>query len=191
MRYLKSPLLYIWVPILSLVAGLVLSVFNAASLPHRDVDFVPTPHEVVDKMLELAEVKKDDLVYDLGCGDGRIVVAAAQKYGCRAVGIDIDPECVKQSLAAVKRNNVGHLVRIEQADIFTADLSKADVVALYLLPNLNSRLIPQFEKMKPGSRIVSHQWGMKGIKPKAVVQIKTSEPRERTIYLWTTPLQRE
>jgi precorrin-6B methylase 2 len=191
MRYLKSPVLYLWVPFLGIVAGFVLSVFNVVSLPRRDVDFVPTPPEVVDKMLELAEVKKEDVVYDLGCGDGRIVVAAAKKYGCRAVGIDIDPECVKQSRAAVARNNVGHLVRIEQADIFTVDLSGADVVALYLLPNLNTRLIPQFEKMKPGSRIVSHAWGMKGIKPKAVVQIKTSEPRERSIYLWTTPLQKE
>jgi len=158
-----------------------------------DVVFVPTPQNVVDKMLELAEVKKDDLVYDLGCGDGRIVVTAAKKFGCRAVGYDISPKRVKESLENVKKNNVGALVRIEQRDIFTLDLSKANVVTLYLLPSLNVKLIPQLERLKPGSRIVSHDFDMKGVKPDKVVTISDEDDEygDHTIYLWTTPLKKE
>jgi hypothetical protein len=158
-----------------------------------DVIYVPTPQNVVDKMLELAGVKKDDLVYDLGCGDGRIVVTAAKKYGCRAVGYDIARQRVKESLANVEKNNVGHLVRIEQRDIFTLDLSKANVVTLYLLPELNVKLIPQLEKLKPGSRIVSHDFDMRGVKPDKVVELSSSDEQwdEHTIYFWTTPLKKE
>jgi SAM-dependent methyltransferase len=157
-----------------------------------DVIFVPTPHEVVDKMLELAEVKKDDVVYDLGCGDGRIVIAAAKKFGCKAVGYDIDPERVKDSRDNVKKNNVGDLVTIKQEDIFTLDLSKANVITLYLLPELNVKLIPQLEKLKPGSRIVSHDFDMRGVKPKKVVQVTPKDSsREHTVYLWVTPLEKE
>ena len=157
-----------------------------------DVIYIPTPQEVVDKMLELAEVKKDDLVYDLGCGDGRIVVTAAQKYGCRGIGYDINPKRIKESLENVKKNNVGNLVRIEQEDIFTLDISKANVITLYLLPSLNVKLIPQLEKLKPGSRIVSHDFDMKGVKPDKVVKINSdNEYSDHTIYLWTTPLKKE
>jgi tRNA A58 N-methylase Trm61 len=157
-----------------------------------DILYVPTPQDVVDKMLELAQVTKNDLVYDLGCGDGRIVVTAAKKYGCRAVGYDIDPKRIKDSLENVEKNNVGDLVRIEQKDIFTLDLSKANVITLYLLPSLNVKLIPQLEKLKPGSRIVSHDFDMRGVKPDKVVEIKSDDGyREHTIYLWTTPLKKE
>jgi hypothetical protein len=157
-----------------------------------DVIFVPTPQNVVEKMLEMAQVKKDDLLYDLGCGDGRIVVTAAKKYGCKCVGYDIDPQRIKESLENVEKNNVGDLVTIEQEDIFTLDLSKANVITLYLLPSLNVKLIPQLEKLKPGSRIVSHDFDMRGVKPDEVVEIKSDEGyREHTIYLWTTPLKKE
>ncbi|MHC4680161.1 MAG: SAM-dependent methyltransferase, partial [Planctomycetota bacterium] len=157
-----------------------------------DVIFVPTPQEVVDKMLELAEVKQDDLVYDLGCGDGRIVVTAAKKYGCRGVGYDIAPKRVRESRQNVQKNNVGHLVRIEQADIFTLDLSKANVITLYLLPSLNVKLIPQLEKLRPGSRIVSHDFDMQGVKPDKVVEMTSDDDYEgHTVYLWTTPLKKE
>ena len=155
-----------------------------------DVIFVPTPQEIVDKMLELARVKKDDLVYDLGCGDGRIVVTAAQKYGCVAKGFDIDPQRVRESRENVRKNNVGHLVTIEQKDIFTLDLSEVDVVTLYLLPTLNVKLIPQLQKMKPGSRIVSHDFNMEGVKPDKVITVKTeNQYYEKPVYLWTTPLK--
>jgi SAM-dependent methyltransferase len=154
-----------------------------------DVIFVPTPQNVVDKMLELAQVNKDDLLYDLGCGDGRIVVTAAKRYGCRAVGYDIDPERVKESLENVQKNNVGHLVAIEQKDIFTLDLSEANVITLYLLPSLNVKLFPQLEKLKPGSRIVSHDFRMRGIKPDKVIRLNSNyDQQEHKIYLWTTPL---
>jgi Methyltransferase domain len=158
-----------------------------------DVIYVPTPQEVVDKMLDMAHVTKDDLVYDLGCGDGRIVVTAAKKYGCKAVGFDIDPRRIRESRANVKKNNVSDLVQIEQKDIFTLDLSKASVITLYLLPELNVRLIPQLEKLKPGSRIVSHDFDMRGIKPDKVVEVTTSDQtwNEHTIYFWTTPLKKE
>jgi uncharacterized protein (TIGR03000 family) len=157
-----------------------------------DVVFVPTPQEVVDKMLELAQVKKTDLVYDLGCGDGRIVVTAAKKYGCRAVGFDIDPERVKESKENVKKNKVEDLVTIKEADIFKQDLGQANVITLYLLPELNVKLIPQLEKLKPGSRIVSHDFPMRGIKPKQVVKVKPKDNgRERPVYLWVTPLEKE
>ncbi|HUU16893.1 MAG TPA: methyltransferase domain-containing protein [Sedimentisphaerales bacterium] len=156
-----------------------------------DVIYVPTPQDVVDKMLELAEVKKDDLVYDLGCGDGRIVVTAAKRFGCQAVGYDIDPERVEESLENVQKNEVGHMVRIEQKDIFTLDLSKANVITLYLLPSLNVKLIPQLEKLKPGSRIVSHDFRMKGVKPDKVVKLTSNEDgSEHKIFLWTLPLKK-
>lgn len=156
-----------------------------------DVVFVPTPQDVVEKMLHLAKVTKDDLVYDLGCGDGRIVVTAAKMYGCRAVGYDIDPKRIKESLENVEKNNVGHLVRIEQKDIFTLDLSEANVITLYLLPELNVRLIPQLEKLKPGSRIVSHDFRMKGVKPDKVIKVTSNEDnRDHKVYLWNTPLKK-
>jgi len=136
-----------------------------------DVIFVPTPQAVVDKMLEMAEIKTGDVLYDLGCGDGRIVVTAAKRYGVKAVGFDIDPARVKESLENVKSNKVEHLVTIKQVDIFTLDLREASVVTLYLLPSLNVKLMPQLEKLKPGSRIVSHDFDMRGAKPVQIHQM--------------------
>ena len=164
---------------------------EAKKLRAPDVIFVPTPQDVVDKMLELAEVKKTDVLYDLGCGDGRIVVTAAKKYGCKATGYDIDPERIKESLENVEQNNVGSLVGIKQEDIFTLDLSKADVITLYLLPSLNVKLSPQLEKLRTGSRIVSHDFRMKGVKPDKVIRVTSKDDnRKHSIYLWTTPLKK-
>jgi precorrin-6B methylase 2 len=132
----------------------------------RDV-FVPSPQDVVEHMLELAKVKRDDVVYDLGGGDGRIVVTAAKKYGCRATGCDIDPECVRMSLANVRKHNAARLVTIEQKDMFTLDLSRADVVALYLLPRTSQRQLPQLARLKPGARIVSHAFETPACSPTA------------------------
>jgi ribosomal protein L11 methylase PrmA len=171
----------------------------------RDVVFVPTPQAVVDKMLELAEVKKEnDVVYDLGCGDGRIVVTAAKKYGVKAVGFDIDPERVKEARENVKKNHVEHLVTIKQADIFAVDLREASVVTLYLLPGLNVRLMPQLRKLKPGSRIVSHDFGMRGAKPVQVYSMSEDAASSdeygyeesdgwhtHTIYKWVVPWEKE
>ena len=143
-------------------------------------------------MLSMADVKKTDLVYDLGCGDGRIVVTAAKKYGCHAVGFDVDPKRIQESLENVKKNQVEDLVQIKQQDIFQLDLSSANVITLYLLPDLNVKLIPQLEKLKPGSRIVSHDFDMKGVTPDKVVKVTSSNGgSEHKVYLWTTPLKKE
>ncbi len=157
-----------------------------------DVVYVPTPNDVVARMLKVAGVKRGDVVYDLGCGDGRIVVTAARKFGCKGIGFDINPVRIKESLALVKRYKVGKLVQIKNKNIFKVDLSKASVITLYLLPELNLKLVKQFNKMKPGSRIVSHEYAMKGYKPDKTIEFKSREDNaEHTIYLWTIPLKKE
>ena len=135
-------------------------------------------------------------VLDLGCGDGRIVVAAAKKYGIKAVGVDIDPQRVKESVANVRSNKVEHLVTIKQADIFELDFQEATVVTLYLLPELNVRLMPKLAKLKPGSRIISDDFDMKGAKPKEVVHLNSSPEDENgeaqsTLYKWVVPWEPE
>jgi SAM-dependent methyltransferase len=155
-----------------------------------DVVYVPTPQGVVDKMLDLVKLKKTDVVYDLGCGDGRIVVTAAKKYGTKAFGFDIDPERIAEARENVKKNKVEHLVTIEQKDIFTLDLSPADVVTLYLLPRLNVKLIPQLQKLKPGSRVVSHDFDMQGVTPLKHLSLRPADDsREHEIYLWKAPIR--
>jgi SAM-dependent methyltransferase len=160
-----------------------------------DIEYVPTPQNVVDKLLDVAKIQKDDVLYDLGCGDGRIVINAAKRFGIKAVGYDIDPKRVAESKENVKRNKVENLVTIEQKDIFTVDLSGATVVTLYLLPELNVRLIPQLEKLKPGSRIVSHDFDMEGVEPETTWTViardhRTPKNREHYVYLWKTPLKK-
>ena len=165
----------------------------SAKKTHRapDAVFVPTPQDIVEEMLTLAKVKKTDLVYDLGCGDGRIVVTAAKKFGCRAIGVDLDPDCINLAREKVKRAKVGDLVTIEQTDLFTVDLSHADVVALYLLPKLNVKLLPQLAKLKPGARVVSHTFPIEGYQPDRIVRkISAHDGVEHRIYLWTVPLKK-
>jgi tRNA G37 N-methylase Trm5 len=161
--------------------------------PPRDPDviYVPTPDEVVDKMLTLADVRPGEVVYDLGCGDGRIPVRAAKKYGVKAWGFDINPVRVKESLENVEKNSVKSLVTIKLQDIFELDLSKADVITLYLLPQLNVKLIPQLDKLKPGCRIVSHDFNMEGVRPKRELTYTPSGGREHRVFLWVTPLEKE
>lgn len=150
--------------------------------------FVPTPLDVVEKMLELAEVKKSDVVYDLGSGDGRIVITAAKKYGCRAIGYELDKELVDLSRTKAEAAGVKSLVTIELADLFTADLRNADVIALYLLPQQLEKLSAQFEKLKPGTRIVSHQFVIPGMSPDKAVKVESKEDSaQHTLYLWTLP----
>lgn len=149
-----------------------------------DVIFVPTPPEVVDAMLKTAKVTKDDVVYDLGCGDGRIVVAAARDYGAHGVGIDIDPQRIKEANENVEAAGVDDLVTIRQDDLFTTDISEATVVTLYLLPSLNVKLMPKLQsELKPGTRIVSHSFDMQGQwEPEQEVDVDG-----RKVYFWTVP----
>jgi SAM-dependent methyltransferase len=161
---------------------------DAAKRP--DVVYVPTPPAVVDRMLQMAKVEKGDLLYDLGSGDGRIVITAAKKFGARGMGFDVDPERIAEARANAKQAGVEHLVTFEQRDIFTVDLSPADVVTLYLLPELNVRLIPQLQKLRPGARIVSHDFDMRGVEPRAHVELAPpNEDRTHEVYLWHAPIK--
>jgi SAM-dependent methyltransferase len=157
-----------------------------ATAPARrspDVIFVPTPNEVVDKMLELAKVTAKDVVYDLGCGDGRIVISAAQKYGVRAVGVDIDPKRIAEATANAKSAKVTDKVKFIEGDLFETDISEATVVTLYLLTRLNEKLKPKLLKdLKPGTRVVSHAFDMGDWKPEQTAQVASS-----SVYLWRIP----
>jgi SAM-dependent methyltransferase len=149
-------------------------------LRQPDVIYVPTRQPVVDAMLKVASVKAGDVVYDLGCGDGRIPVTAA-KIGARAVCIDIDPKRIAEANENVKKNNVGDRVRVLNQDLFTTDISEASVVTLYLLPSLNLKLRPTLWKtLKPGTRVVSHDFDMGDWKPEQTLNVDGA-----TIYYWT------
>ena len=156
-----------------------------------DVPYVPTTPAAVEEMLKLAGVTKNDTVYDLGCGDGRIVVTAAKVYGARGVGIDIDPVRIAEANANAKKNNVDKLVRFEQKDLFDATFGDATVVTLFLLNSVNMRLRPRLlEQLKPGTRIVSNTFDMGDWKPdKELIVPGTDDSAylSRRLYLWTVP----
>ena len=153
------------------------------------VEFVATPQDVVERMLTVAGITKDDVVYDLGCGDGRIVVTAARRYGCKAVGYDLDPLRIQEARKNAAEHRVADLVIIEQKDVLKADLQKASVVMLYLGTEINARLVPQLEKLGPGARIVSHDFPLGDLPPARVVGMTSrADGRKHTIYLWTCPL---
>jgi precorrin-6B methylase 2 len=149
-----------------------------------DVIFVPTPHEVVDAMLKVAKVAKGDVLYDLGSGDGRIPITAAQKYGiARGVGIDINPERINEANENLSKAGVADRVRFVNADLFEANLSDATVVTLYLLPTLNLKVLPKLlNELKPGTRVVSHAFDMGTWKPEQTLNVDG-----RSVYFWTIP----
>jgi predicted RNA methylase len=172
-----------------LVTTVVVPAWAQQPLRSPDVIFVPTPQEVVDAMLKLAKVTKSDVIYDLGSGDGRIPITAAKTYGARGVGIDIDPQRIKEATENLKTAGVGDRVKFLNQDLFTTDISEATVVTLYLLPSLNVKLIPKLNKeLKPGTRIVSHAFDMSSDgterKPKETLNVNG-----RTVYFWTIPIQ--
>jgi len=186
------------------VAGLVvvpLALFSGtaeetkkSSAPARTPDcvYVGTPHDVIDEMVEQAAIKKGDLVYDLGCGDARILIAAAKRHGCRCVGYDINPVRIEEATERIKKNNVAEFVKLEQEDIFTLDLKDADVIMLYLLPKMNEKLIPQLEKLKPGARIVTHDYSIKGIVHEKTLSVPSLEDGvNHEIYVYKAPLKKE
>jgi len=176
-----------------IIASVALSSVSVRSLAddREEIPFVPTPIEVVDKMLELAEVKKADVVYDLGSGDGRIVIRAAKKYGVRAVGIEMDRLLLDKARQDAKAAGVSHLVEFRAEDAMKTDLSKATVITLYMLPWFNEAMKPSFQKqLKPGARIVAHDFGIEGWEPDktkklAEIEIKPGGLRhQHTLYLW-------
>ena len=154
----------------------------AVSMPQTpDIHFVPTPNDVIDAMLTLAHVTADDVVYDLGSGDGRVVIAAAEKYGARGVGIELDPQLIKAAGARARKRGVEDKVTFIRGDLFKADISQATVVALYLSGSINRRLAPKLmRELRPGARVVSHRFDMYDWRPDQQVKVGG-----RNVYLWT------
>jgi SAM-dependent methyltransferase len=158
----------------------------AAQEPPRLAPFVATPPDVVDRMLTLARVGPSDVVYDLGCGDGRIVIAAARRFGARGVGIDLDPNLIQKAQATAVQEGVSDRVEFRVGNVLDADVSPASVVALYLLAASNVRLRPQLiRQLAPGARIVAHNFGMGDWEPDAVETFRDAAGASRTLYLWT------
>jgi uncharacterized protein (TIGR03000 family) len=167
---------------------------NSKDASSSQIIYVPTAQVIVDKMLEMAQVTKDDVVYDLGCGDARILVTAARKFGARGVGVDIDPDRIKDSLANVKKEKVEALVEIRQGDALKVpDLSKATVVTLYMLPEFMEKLKPiLLRDLKPGTRIVSHNYTLPGWTPRDSAKVQAQgSPFAATVYLWHVPAKKE
>jgi len=155
--------------------------------PHLDVPYVPTPQPVVEAMLEVARVTGDDVVYDLGSGDGRIVITAARKYGARGVGYDIDPERVREARENARAAGVADRVRFEVQNVFTADFREATVVTMYLLPDVNIQLKPRLQaELRPGTRIVSHAFDLGEWKAEKILEVK-GEAGQHTVYYWVVP----
>lgn len=158
---------------------------------NEEIPFVPTPIKVIDRMLELAEVKKGDVVYDLGSGDGRVVIRAAKRYGVRGVGIEMDKLLLEKATTAAKMEGVSHLVEFRAEDALQADISPATVVTLYMLPWFNEAMKPRFKKyLKAGSRIVAHDFGIQGWPPDKIEKLPEIEHKsgghkhQHTIFLW-------
>ena len=155
--------------------------------PRADVPYVQTPHEVVTQMLRLAGVGRNDVVYDLGSGDGRLVIAAARDFGARGVGVEIDPRLVAQSVESARRAGVGDRVTFREQDLFQTDLADATVVTLYLSPALNLRVRPKLlRELRPGARIVSHDFDMGDWPPARALRVDVRE-RASQVYLWVVP----
>lgn len=179
----------------ALLAALSLgTLFGQGAKPRRDPDvpYVPTTEKAVQEMLKLANVKKSDVVYDLGCGDGRIVIAAAKTYGAHGVGIDINPVRIKEAKENAKKAGVEHLVRFEENDLFEADFHEATVVTLFLLPNINLKLKPRLlEQLKPGTRVVSNTFDMGDWKAEKEKSLDNPDDEDTYLsnkfFLWTIP----
>lgn len=162
----------------------------AEATPARELDvpYVPTHMDVVDEMLKMAEVSRDDVLYDLGSGDGRIPIEAAKRFGTRGVGIDLNPQRIKEANANARSAGVTEKVRFVEGDIFKSDFREATVVSLYLLPAINLQLKPQLlEQLKPGTRIVSHNYDMGSWQPEKMKKIKTPDGVDHFVYFWRVP----
>jgi len=171
------------------LVGLTAAVGAQSPTPEKllDVPYVPTKEPIVDRMLQMANVKKGDVLYDLGCGDGRIVIAAAKRFGTRGVGIDIDPVRIAEAQENARKAGVADRVKFIQGDLFDADIKEATVVTLYLLPEVNLRLRPKLlSELKPGTRVVSHNYDMDDWKPEHSAKLVV-DGTEHVVYSWTVP----
>ena len=156
--------------------------------PREVAPYKPTPLEIVERMLELAKVRNDDVVYDLGSGDGRILIAAAKKYGARAVGFELNPKLVERSRANVRKAGVEHLVEIRHQDVMTVDFSEATVVTVYLLPEVNKRLAPLLRKqLRPGARVVASVFDLGDWSPSYQEYLRDHRGIHYDLYLWRIP----
>jgi SAM-dependent methyltransferase len=153
------------------------------------IGFVPTPMRLVHRMLQMAEIEAGETVYDLGCGDGRILISAARKYGARGVGVEIDRDRIES--ARQRAAEFGDRIRFLRQNVFKTDLRRADVVMIYLLPKLNAKLMPRLRKLKRGVRIVTHSFQLPGIAPYKVARVKTPEGRSHELFAYRTPLRRD
>jgi SAM-dependent methyltransferase len=161
---------------------------NSTAWSQEPIPFVPTTMPVVERMLELAEVRKGDLIYDLGSGDGRILIHAAKKYGTRGVGVDLDPQRVEEATEKAKQEGVSHLVEFRAEDGTQTDISNATVVTLYMFKWFNNAIRPKLQKLKPGSRIVAHDYDIDGWEPTRVVSLEPGKDpgidRSHILYFW-------
>jgi hypothetical protein len=187
MRILRFP-----VPLLALIlAAAVAASAQTSTLPKTpDVPYVPTDEKVVAEMLKVAKVKKSDVLYDLGSGDGRIVITAAKKFGTRGTGIELLPSLVQEARENARKSGVSGLARFVEGDIFDADISEATVVTLYLLPEVNMRLRPKLLELRPGTRIVSHNYDLGDWKPEKTIKIHLPDG-EHTVFYWVVPPRRK
>ncbi|HMR84998.1 MAG TPA: class I SAM-dependent methyltransferase [Niabella sp.] len=174
---------HLWLSLLFLV-GFVFNSFGQKE--GLDVPYVPTPPAVVNAMLDLAKVNKNDVIYDLGCGDGRIIITAAKLYGATGTGVDIDPDRIAEANASAKKEGVTDKVKFVKGNLFNFDFSKASVLTLYLLPTINEMLKPKIlSEMKPGSRVVSHAFSMGDWTPDKKIEVDG-----KVVYLWTVPAKK-
>ena len=175
---------------LLVVLALAILFDRSVSAAQDSIPFVPSPMHVVHKMIEVAQIKNGDILYDMGSGDGRIVIEAAKKYGIRGVGIDLNPELVAKAKESALNEGVSHLVEFRAQDGLTVDLSEATVVTLYMFKWFNNALRPKLQKLKPGSRVVAHDFDIDDWKPTRVEHIgrpnddSTDYAESRTLYLW-------
>ena len=183
---LCQPRPHVWA-LLAFLAALLVPLMAATAEKGLDalpyVPYVSTPQAVVNEMLEIAKVGAKDIVYDLGSGDGRIVIAAAKRFGARGVGIEIDPDLIRESNENASQGGVAHLVRFMEGDFFSADLREATVVTLYLLPEVNRQLLPKLlAELRPGTRIVSYKYDLGDWAPEKTVRVSRG-----TVYYWVVP----
>ncbi len=172
----------------AVVGIFILLLTNSCTIPvwtYGEVPFVPTPPEVIDRMLELAQVKSEDVIYDLGSGDGRVLIQAAKRYGARGVGVEIDADLVRTAQRNAAKEKVDHLVEFRTGDALATDVSPATVVTLYMLPEFNAKLRPIFDQqLKPGARVVSHDFPIQGWVPDRVEKVKGDFFHDHTVLLF-------